>query len=73
MFKTLECASGPRGILGEAPPQDLAEHMHALWVGFACDGLLPWEPYGTEQPVFRIAEGRTVTEDAMPPARFLPQ
>lgn len=73
VFDTLACASGPGGILGEAPPQALADRIHALWVGFARDGALPWPAYRPDaRHVRRLAADETVIEtDAdFPVARF---
>ncbi|RYD85496.1 MAG: carboxylesterase/lipase family protein, partial [Sphingomonadales bacterium] len=41
VFDTLACATGPIGILGENPPQELADRTHKIWVDFARDGSLP--------------------------------
>jgi para-nitrobenzyl esterase len=32
-------------LLGEAPPQDLADSMHAAWVSFAATGDPGWPEY----------------------------
>lgn len=73
VFKTLATATGARGLAGEAPPQELADHVHGLWVRFATDGSLPWpefEPRGRQ--VHLLGSNRTISEPAMPAAAFLP-
>lgn len=72
VFKTLECATGPRGLLGENPPADLAERVHAIWAGFARDGTLPWRQWDGERPVYQLDRGETEFEPRMPAADFLP-
>jgi para-nitrobenzyl esterase len=73
VFDTLACLTGPEGLLGEAPPQDLATHMHRLWVDFARDGSFPCAPFDREtRQVYRIAAGEALHEPVMPAAAFLP-
>ena len=72
VFKTLECARGARGLVGADPPAGLADRTHALWVGFARDGTLPWRPYDGERLVYQLAQGDTRIEPPMPAADFLP-
>ena len=73
VFDNLASASGPQGLLGEAPPQEIATRMHRLWVDFARDGALPWAPFDrTTRQVYRIAAGEAVHEPPMPAAAFLP-
>lgn len=73
VFDTLAAASGPEGILGEHPPQELATRIHRLWVDFARDGSLPWAPFDREtRQVYRLEAGEAVHEPVMPAARFLP-
>ena len=73
VFKTLGIASGEEGFLGPAPPQALADRMHAIWVGFARDGSLPWPEYSRDdRQVYRVAAGRAEIEPPMPAAPFLP-
>ncbi len=45
VFNTLASCAGPNGIAGEAPPQDLADRIHKLWVDFATNGQIPWPEY----------------------------
>ena len=72
-FNTLSTATGPEGMCGEHPPQALADHMHALWVGYARDGRLPWSEFDREtRLVYRIETGEAAHEPVMPAAAFLP-
>lgn len=72
VFHTLDTATGPSGLIGENPPQDLADRVHALWAGFARDGSLPWPMWNGDRLVFQLASGATVVEPRMPAADFLP-
>lgn len=72
VFHTLDTATGPRGLVGEAPPRDLADRVHALWVGFARNGSLPWRRWNGDRLVYRLAQGDTALEPKMPAADFLP-
>lgn len=73
VFDTLACASGPNGLLGENPPQALADSIHALWIRFASEGSLPWPEYepGTRQ-VYSLTRRIAEHEPVMPAAAFLP-
>lgn len=72
-FKTLPAATGPEGIAGTAPPQDLADRMHSIWVSFATDGTLPWAEFDdVSRQVYQIERGAAVYEAVMPAAAFLP-
>jgi para-nitrobenzyl esterase len=39
---------GGSAMTGDAPPQELADRMHAAWVAFVTDGDPGWEPYRPE-------------------------
>jgi para-nitrobenzyl esterase len=72
VFDTLASCTGPRGLIGEAPPQDLADRVHALWVGFARDGALPWGEYSAVDPqVFALEAGTASAEKPLPAAAIL--
>lgn len=73
VFKTLATATGPKGLAGEAPPQDLAERVHDIWVGFARDGSLPWAEFGSDRQVYQLERGEAVHEPVMPAAAFVPE
>jgi para-nitrobenzyl esterase len=51
VFDTLRSASG---LVGQEPPQELADAMHRAWVAFATTGDPGWEPYGQERSVRRF-------------------
>jgi len=73
VFKTLPTATGPKGFAGEAPPQELADRIHGLWVRFATDGTLPWPEFDREsRQVHLLGSDKTVSEPVMPAAAFLP-
>jgi len=73
VFDTLGCASGPRGLLGEAPPQSLADSIHALWIRFATDGTAPWPSYdGDMRQVYSLTRQTSDYEPPFPAATFLP-
>jgi para-nitrobenzyl esterase len=44
-------ADGAELALGAAPPQALADRMHAAWVAFACDGDPGWRAFDDTYPV----------------------
>ena len=73
VFDTLATTTGPRGLAGEAPPQELATRIHRLWVDFATNGALPWGAFDSEtRLVFQIAANKVVHEPVMPAVAFLP-
>lgn len=73
VFDTLPSVTGPQGLAGENPPQELADRMHKLWVGFARDGGLPWPEFDrNSRQVYQIAKGEAVREAPMAAAPFLP-
>lgn len=73
MFDTLATVTGPSGLAGEHPPQELADRIHRHWVQFATDGTLPWPEFRREaRHVHRLAADQTIDEPVMPAATFLP-
>lgn len=73
VFNTIDLASGPRGFLGENPPQALADRVHGIWVQYAKDGSLPWDEFSREKRrVFQLEKGEAIEEPVMPAAQFLP-
>lgn len=73
VFDTLHTGAGPKGFLGENPPQDLADRVHRIWVDFARDGSLPWPEFKPEsRMVHRLDTGETAAEPPMIAARFWP-
>jgi para-nitrobenzyl esterase len=72
VFDTLACATGPIGLAGEAPPQELADRVHKLWVDFATDGSLPWGEFtGDRRLVHQLSRNVTIDEEIMPAAAFV--
>lgn len=72
VFDSLETVTGENGIAGMAPPQELAQRMHRLWVDFATDGKLPWPEFNAKtRQVFQIARNEPIFEAPMPVAPFL--
>ena len=73
VFNTLATTTGPEGFTGTAPPQALADKVHRLWVDFARDGSLPWQPFDrTGRQVYDPATQTAAREPPMPAAPFLP-
>ncbi|MEO7656520.1 MAG: carboxylesterase family protein [Sphingomicrobium sp.] len=73
VFDTLRSVTGPSGIAGESPPEELAKRVHGLWVQFAKDGSLPWPEFEIKSRiVYHLANGETVNEPVMGAAVFLP-
>lgn len=73
VFDTLAAASGPDGVLGERPPQGLADSIHALWVAFAKNEALPWPEYdSTNRMVWSLTCGVAEPEPLTPAAAYLP-
>lgn len=71
VFKTLDIATGPAGLVGEAPPSELADRIHSIWVNFATDGTVPWRHWNGDRLVYRLAAGDTNVEPPMAAAHFL--
>lgn len=73
VFDTLNAASGPEGLLGDNPPQALADTIHALWTGFATQGSMPWQQYdAATRQVYSLTHGTAWHEPLTPAANFLP-
>lgn len=73
VFDTLATTTGPQGLTGERPPQDLAQRVHRIWVDFAKDGTLPWKAFEpASRLVYQLERGEAVYEAEMPAASFLP-
>ncbi|TME75283.1 MAG: hypothetical protein E6I47_15565 [Chloroflexi bacterium] len=70
VFDHLDCA-GP--MLGEHPPQRLADDMHRAWVNFARNGDPGWPRYETSRrPVMRFdTQGGVVVNDPAASTRQL--
>ncbi|QDZ06781.1 carboxylesterase/lipase family protein [Sphingomonas panacisoli] len=73
VFDCLPVATGPEGLCGTNPPQDLATRIHGLWVQFAKTGALPWPEFDRDtRQVYRLEAGEASHEPVMPAAAFLP-
>jgi para-nitrobenzyl esterase len=73
VFKTLDTVTGPNGLVGENPPQELADRVHKIWVDFATDGTLPWPEFKRDdRKVHLLGAGETIDEPPMPVAPYLP-
>ena len=73
VFDTLAAASGENGLVGEAPPQALADSVHALWIRFATDGTVPWPAFDSVgRQVYSLTKQTAAHEPVTPGAAFLP-
>ncbi len=73
VFDTLSTVTGPHGIAGTNPPQELADYIHHLWVQFATDGNVPWPEFtGTDRKVWRLYDRRLDTEQPLAASLFIP-
>jgi len=62
VFNTLQNSTEP--LLGPAPPQPLADLMHAAWVRFATNGDPGWPRYDAgRRATMKFAETSTVVDD----------
>jgi para-nitrobenzyl esterase len=72
VFDTLASCGGPDGLVGDAPPQALADRVHRLWVEFIKGRPLPWPEYRAATRRVRLLEAEaTVMEPEMPAAKYL--
>lgn len=70
VFDTLPSVTGPQGLVGENPPQELATRTHAIWARYAADGSLPWPEFERDSRlVYQLDKGEAVHEPVMPAAR----
>ncbi len=68
VFDTLDASTG---LAGDAPPQALADEMHAAWVAFATSGDPGWERYGAERRVRRFGDVIETLDDPRAATREL--
>lgn len=71
VFDTLDAPEG-RAMLGDRPPQALADDMHGAWVRFVTDGDPGWAAYGAQRHTRRFGgpgDGQVLTDPE--PARRL--
>ncbi|MGV9362945.1 carboxylesterase/lipase family protein [Amycolatopsis sp. NPDC003731] len=52
VFGALDALSGPRGLLGENPPHELAAELNGAWLRFATTGSPGWAEYTGEDTMF---------------------
>ncbi|MBN9735367.1 MULTISPECIES: carboxylesterase family protein [unclassified Pseudonocardia] len=64
VFGTLDRASGPSGLAGDAPPAALSDRMRASWVRFAADGDPGWPAWDPAAPVRRRFDVEDTDEEA---------
>ncbi|MDQ1630884.1 MAG: para-nitrobenzyl esterase [Frankiaceae bacterium] len=64
VFDTLDSPDAP-AILGDSPPQAVADAMHEAWVRFVRDLDPGWPPYDTTHRITQVFDtaGATVVED----------
>ena len=73
VFQTLDTCTGVDGLAGEAPPRDLSDRMHRIWVDFITSGVEPWPVYTSDdRRVYSLTRGEAVTEPPSPAAPLLP-
>jgi para-nitrobenzyl esterase len=72
VFDTLASCSGADGLAGDAPPQELADRVHRLWVNFMSGRALPWAAYDSaSRNVRMLAQDVTESEPSMLAARHV--
>lgn len=73
VFDTLASVTGPQGLAGEDPPQELATRTHRIWVDYARNGTLPWGEFQRDtRLVYQLGKGEAVNEPVMPAAPYSP-
>ncbi|MBX3431151.1 MAG: carboxylesterase/lipase family protein [Hyphomonadaceae bacterium] len=72
VFDTLSTVSGPKGLAGGAPPQELATKLNRMWADFAKTGALPWPAYDEQHIACTIDTGAIAAEQPFVAERFLP-
>jgi para-nitrobenzyl esterase len=73
VFNTLSAATGPEGMAGPNPPQDLADRIQKIWTDFARDGTIPWPEYRRDDRQVYALETATSAPAPIPPAaKYLP-
>ena len=71
VFDTLHTGAGKKGLLGENPPQALADRIHRIWVDFARDGSVPWPEYEDRtRQVYALEKGEVGRDPAMAAEQF---
>ena len=72
VFDTLATVSGPKGLAGGAPPQELAAKLNKIWADFAKTGELPWPTYDEQRLACTLDTGVVAPEQPYITERFLP-
>jgi para-nitrobenzyl esterase len=54
VFDSLDQLSGPRSLIGEQAPQQLADDLNGAWYRFATTGSPGWLEYAGEDSTFRV-------------------
>jgi para-nitrobenzyl esterase len=72
VFDTLATVSGPKGLAGGAPPQELAAKLNKIWADFAKTGELPWPTYDEQRLACTLDTGVVAPEQPYIAERFLP-
>ena len=72
VFNTLATCSGATGLVGENPPQEMAERIHGVWVDAVSRGHFAWPEFVQDTAqCFMLDSGETVRDAPMPAAVFV--
>ncbi|MEQ1493648.1 MAG: carboxylesterase family protein, partial [Terricaulis sp.] len=72
VFDTLATVSGPKGLAGGSPPQEIATKLNNIWADFAKTGELPWPAYDEQRLACTLDTGVVAPEQPSIAERFLP-
>jgi para-nitrobenzyl esterase len=71
VFNTLATCRGPSGLVGENPPEDMAQRVHGIWLDIVSRGHFEWLEYTHDtQQCLMLDSGATVRDEPMPAAAF---
>lgn len=70
VFDNLDDPAG-KALVGDAPPQSLADEMHSAWVNFVTSGDPGWAAYGEDRTVRRFDEVSATVNDPGAAQRLL--
>jgi para-nitrobenzyl esterase len=60
-------------VVGDAPPQALADSIHRVWLDYAIEGAAAWTPYTADAPwVLTLETGDAALQAPLPAAALLP-
>ncbi len=69
VFNTLATCRGPSGLVGENPPEEMAQRIHAIWVDAVSRGHFAWPEYTEDtQLCLMLDSGAVVRDEPMPAA-----